>query len=199
MTRDTELQLTTARQMLQTAAAFDGTVNGVSVEELVQQIAFYNTTIASLVARATQLLIELENTHTQALTVWTDINTQETRVHGLLANSSVAEAALITVESLLPQLELQRHQLRQNLSQLSEAASDLVAELVGLNNSVANASRDSNEAYTSVQELMSTLAAVRTQTDRVLNLTRHLNVSIELSQLSSHRLIENTSTLLVCC
>lgn len=58
LTRDTEQQLITAGQMLQTTGAFDGTVNGTTVDELLHQILYYNTTITNLVYSAFHLLTE---------------------------------------------------------------------------------------------------------------------------------------------
>ena len=198
LTIDTEQQLVTARRMIETVAAFDGTVNQTSVDELLQQITFYNSTIANLLTSARQLLDELQLDELQATSAWTDITAVEVRVQALLTNYSIAETDVITVEGLLSQLELQRVELRQNLSQLSLTAGDLLVDLAVLNSSVVDVSRDSNEAYTNIQALMANLTILRLQTDNVLGLARQLNASVQMTRVASQMLVQNTTTLLVC-
>ena len=197
VTRDTEQQLLTAGQMLATTAAFDGTVNGVSVNELVQQISHYNRTIAALVSSAQNLLTELGQDFTQATDVWTNISALETTIQELLGDSNVTESHLETVESQLEQLDQQRGDLRLNLTHLFDLTMELTRQLTRLNGSVANASRDSDGASVSGEELASQLAALRSQTDMVLDLARELNASIQTTREASQHLVENYTTIIV--
>ena len=198
LTTDTEQQLIRARQMLAVTAAFNGTVNLTSVNELVQQIAFYNSTIASLVASAQKLYSELVSNQAHAETIWADIDAEEVMIQALLTNSSLAEADIDGVRELASQLDTEREYLRTNLSGLSLSATDLLTELADLNISVVNASRDSSEAYASVQELLSNLTMLRSQTGNILNIALQLNTSIETTRTASRHLVENTNTLVVC-
>ena len=197
LTRDTEQQLATAEQMLATVAEFDGTVNETTVNDLVQQISFYNSTIASLVSSAQLLLNELVADQTQAHVVWVNISAEERSIHELLENVSLAEDRISTVESLVAQFEQRREDLRSNLTDLSVEALSLGDRLAALNDTLRSASIDSSDAYSSVDELRSNLTALRSQTDYVLNLTRHLNTSIETTSAASQTLEENTRELLV--
>ena len=197
LTRDTEQQLATAEQMLATVAEFDGTVNQTTVNDLVQQISFYNSTIASLVSSAQLLLNELVADQTQAHVVWVNISAEERSIHELLENVSLAEDRISTVESLVAQFEQRREDLRSNLTDLSVEALSLGDRLAALNDTLRSASIDSSDAYSSVDELRSNLTALRSQTDYVLNLTRHLNTSIETTSAASQTLEENTRELLV--
>ena len=197
LTRDTEQELTTAEQMLATTAAFNGTINQTSVNELVEMIAFYNTTIASNVSRAQELLNELLQDQTQAARDWEEINKLEVMVEELLTNASLAEADIDRVELLVGQFKTERAVLRMNLTNLSVAVYDLLSQLAGLNASKANASRDGSEAYTSVQELVLKLTTLRLQTDSVLNLTRQLNTSIETTRTASQELVKSISNIVV--
>ena len=92
LTSDTEQQLIRAEDMLAVAAEFNGTVAQTSVDELVQQIAIYNSTIASLVVSAQKLFRELASNQVQAESRWTEIDAEEVRIQALLTNSSLAEA-----------------------------------------------------------------------------------------------------------
>ena len=198
LTTDTEQQLIRARQMLAVTAAFNGTVNLTSVNELVQQIAFYNSTIASLVASAQKLFSELVSNQAQAETIWADIDAEEVMIQALLTNSSIAEVDIDGVRELASQLDTEREYLRTNLSDLSLSATDLLTELADLSISVVNASRDSSEAYASVQELLSNLTMLRSQTGNVLNIALQLNTSIATTRTASRHLVENTNALVVC-
>ena len=198
LTTDTEQQLIRAEEMLAVAAAFNGTVAQTSVNELVRQIAFFNSTIASLVVSAQHLVRELVSNQAQAEGRWTEINAEEVRIQALLNNSSLAEQDIDEVRELSSQLDLEREYLRTNLSDLSLSATDLLMELVNLQTSVGNASRDSSVANASVQELLSNLTMLRSQADNVLNISLQLNTSIETTRAASRYLVENTNTLLVC-
>ena len=195
--RDTEQQLLLAGLMLANTAAFDGTVNGVTVNELVQEIAHYNSTVAALVATAKHLLTEVEEDQSEATSTWTDISALETTIQELLGNSTLAQGHLDLVESYLEELDQQRANLRMNLTHLSELAMDLTTQLTRLNSSVANASRESVDVKASAEELRIQLVALRSHTDLVLELTRQLNVSIETTWEATQFLVENYTTTLV--
>ena len=196
--RDTEQQLLVAGLMLANTAAFDGTVNGVTVNELVQVIAHYNSTVAALVATAQNLLTELGEDQSEATSTWTDISALETTIQELLGNSTLAQGHLDLVESDLDDLDQQRANLRMNLTHLSELAMDLTTQLTRLNSSVANASRESVDVKASAEELRVQLVALRSHTDLVLELARQLNVSIEATWEATQFLVENYTTTLVC-
>ena len=198
LTSDTEQQLIRAEEMLAMATEFNGTVAQTSVDELVQQIAIYNSTIASLVVSAQKLFRELTSNQAQAESRWTEIDAEEVRIQALLTNSSLAEANIDEVRELALQLDLEREHLRTNLSDLSLSATDLLMELANLQIAVENASQDSNDAYTSIQELLSNLTMLRSQADNVLNISLQLNASIETTRTASRYLVDNTNTLLVC-
>ena len=194
---DIEQQLTRAEQMLATTAAFDGTVDETSVNELVQQIAFYNNTIASLAMSADQLLSELMTDHTLAIDTWAAIEALDSNVQTLLAESSLAETTVDRAEALVNQFEAERESLRGNLTRLSMAADDLLAQLAGLSVLAGNASRDSNAAYASVQSLRTDLAALRSEADRALSQAQQLNSSIQTTRTASQQLAQSTDSLVV--
>ena len=195
--RDTEQQLLVAGLMLANTAAFDGTVNGVTVNELVQMIAHYNSTVAALVATAQNLLTELGEDQSEATSTWTDISALETTIQELWGNSTLAQGHLDLAESHLEELDQQRANLRMNLTHLSELAMDLTTQLTRLNSSVANASRESVDVEASAEELRVQLVALRSNTDLVLELARQLNVSIEATWEATQFLVENYTTTLV--
>ena len=194
---DIEQQLTRAEQMLATTAAFDGTVDETSVNELVQQIAFYNNTIASLAMSADQLLSELMTDHTLAIDTWAAIEALDSNVQTLLAESSLAETTVDRAEALVNQFEAERESLRGNLTRLSMAADDLLAQLAGLSVLAGNASRDSSAAYASVQSLRTDLAALRSEADRALSQAQQLNSSIQTTRTASQQLAQSTDSLVV--
>ena len=194
---DIEQQLTRAEQMLATTAAFDGTVDETSVNELVQQIAFYNNTIASLAMSADQLLSELMADHTLAIDTWAAIEALDSNVQTLLAESSLAETTVDRAEALVNQFEAERESLRGNLTRLSVAADDLLAQLAGLSVLAGNASRDSSAAYASVQSLRTDLAALRNEADRALTQAQQLNSSIQTTRTASQQLAQSTDSLVV--
>ena len=198
LTSDTEQQLIRAEEMLAVAATFNGTVAQTSVDELVQQIAIYNSTIASLVVSAQKLFRELASNQAQAESRWREIDVEEVRIQALLNNSRLAEADIDEVRELSSQLDLERDYLRTNLSDVSLSATDLLMELANLQIAVGNASQDGNDAYTSVQELLSNLTVLRSQAYNVLNISLQLNASIETTRVASRYLVGNTNTLLVC-
>lgn len=198
LTRDTENQLITAEQMLATTAAFDGTINETSVNEVVREIAFYNTTVASLIQSAQELLSELEQDQIQALSHWANINEVELRVEALLTNLSSAESDISRVEELLEDFEMDQQSLYMNLSMLSDKAHYLQSQLVILNSSLVNVSYGSKEAYTNVWDLMSELTVLRSLTDDVLTLTQQLNHSIETTREASEQLVQSTNNIVVC-
>ena len=194
---DIEQQLTRAEQMLATTAAFDGTVDETSVNELVQQIAFYNNTIASLAMSADQLLSELMTDHTLAIDTWAAIEALDSNVQTLLAESSLAETTVDRAEALVNQFEAEKESLRGNLTRLSVAADDLLAQLAGLSVLAGNASRDSSAAYASVQSLRTDLAALRSEADRALSQAQQLNSSIQTTRTASQQLAQSTDSLVV--
>lgn len=196
-TRDIKYQLYIAEQMLARTAAFDGTINETSVNEMVQQIASDNATVASLVRSAQGLLNELEQDQMQALSNWTYINEVESRIEDLLTNLSSADSDIDRVEELLEDFETDRQALYVNLSMLSDRANYLQSQLVALNFSLVNVSHDSIEAYDNVQRLISELTALRSLTDQLLNLTQQLNYSIESTRAASQQLTQNTNNLVV--
>ena len=197
LTRDTEQQLVTAEQMLARTAAFDGTVNGITVDELVRQIADYNRTVAILFSTAQYLLNSLHRDQEEARGIWSNISALESDIQDLLSDSSLVENSTDAIEYLLNHLDQQRVGLRQNLTQLSEMAMSLTEELWRINGSVVNVSRDTAEASASTEGVKSQLAALRSQVDYVLDLTRQLNNSIETVREASQRLVELTSTIVV--
>ena len=197
LTRDTEQQLETAERMLATTAGFDGTVNGTTVDELVQMISDYNSTIAALVSTAQHLLGDLMTDRVEAHDIWANISALETHVQELLGNASLAKNTTDAVESLLGQLEQQRVDLRRNLTRLSEVVMDLRRELRLVNSSLVNVSRDTAVANSSVVDLESQLNYLRSHTNVVLSLTRQLNGSIESARQASQNLVENTINILV--
>ena len=185
----------TAAQMLANTAAFTGMVNGVTVDELVQQIARYNSTIATLVATAQHLLIELGEDYAEAINIWANISVLEASIQEF--NSTVTQSHLDAVESYLEYLDQQRANLRMNLTHISEVAMDLTEALTRLNSSVANASRDSGGTSTSFEVFRSQLDALRSHTDSVLELAKQLNASIETTREASQYLVENYTTIVV--
>ena len=196
-TRDIKYQLYIAEQMLARTAAFDGTINETSVNEMVQQIASDNATVDSLVSSAQGLLNELEQDQMQALSNWTYINEVESRIEDLLTNLSSADSDIDRVEELLEDFETDRQALYVNLSMLSDRANYLQSQLVALNFSLVNVSNDSREAYDDVQRLISELTVLRSLTDQLLNLTQQLNYSIESTRAASQQLTQNTNNLVV--
>lgn len=183
--------------MLARTAEFDGTINETSVNEMVQQIASDNSTVASLVMSAHRLLNELEQDQMQALSNWTYINEVESRIEDLLTNLSSADSDLDRVEELLGDFEIDRQALYMNLSMLSDRANYLQSQLLSLNFSLVNVSNDSREAYDNVQRLISELTVLRSLTDKLLNLTQQLNYSVESTRAASQQLTQNTNNLVV--
>lgn len=196
-TKDIKWQLYIAEEMLNRTAAFDGTINDTSVNEEVQRIAVYNATVASLVTRAHELLSELDQDQMQAFSNWTYINEVESRIEDLLTNLSSADSDIERVEELLEDFEIDRQALYMNLSMLSDEAYYLQSQLVALNSSLVNVSRDSREAYDNVQQLISELTVLRSLTDQLLNLTQQLNYYIESTRAASQQLIQSTNNLVV--
>ena len=198
LTKDTEQQLTTASQMLTNVGAFDGTVDQTSVNDLIQLITFYSNTIESLVSSAMQLLSELNDDQLLAQSALVNITAEELMIQELLDTSSLAEDSVNTVESLVAQFELQREDLRNSLTNLSLEAIAVVDRLTSLNTTLMNASRDASDIYDNVDDFKSNLTALRSQTDYVLNVTRQLNNSVDITNVASQTLEENTNNLLVC-
>lgn len=197
-TRDIKYQLYIAEEMLARTAEFDGTINETSVNEMIQQIASDNATVAGLVMSAQVFLNELEQDQMQALSNWTYINEVESRIEDLLTNLSSADSDIDRVEELLEDFEIDRQALYMNLSMLSDKAHYLQSQLVSLNISLVNVSYDSREAYDNVQRLISELTALRSLTDKLLNLTQQLNYSVESTRAASQQLMQSTNNLVVC-
>ena len=193
-----EQRLNTTEQMLARTGAFDGTVNQSSLDELLDEIMLYNDTIVDLATSAERLLEELMKDQEEASRAWEEIEQLNTSVQVLLANASSAQDDVDRAGRLEDQFSAEHEALRLNLTNLSVKANDLQYQLALLNASASNSSRSTTAAYVSVQELSSDLQELRAQADTVINLTHHLNSSIQGTQTASQQLVESTNTLLVC-
>lgn len=190
-------QLNTSAIMVNTANAFDGTVNGTSANNIQQQALLYNTTIASLAVNASNQLKALMQYQTQVNDAWMQANILDAMVELLLVNLSQSANNTQVAASVIEQFQEDFFILRSNLTRLDVNAQSLSSTLQSLFLLAANISGDLVSANSSAQSLLAEAQSRTMQAEVAYQLAKELNDSVEAAWVAAQQSMDSASKLLV--
>ena len=166
--KDIEKHLVIAKEMLDKVDAFDGTLNGVSINDFNPERAHIVDTINMLAMDVQNNLTEIMEHLTQAMNFWNETDVLEADVQVMLANATEAQMDIDRVESSLNGSKANLMELRRNFTDLSVKARNFHNQLATLNDSYSDAYHSSNILYTDIEDLQMDFKELREQIDSVL-------------------------------
>ena len=192
-----EQQLATAANMIDTADAFDGSVNGTSAQDIRNLILFYNSTTTLLASNSNNYLLALTQDQAQVHDAWTEASDLSRVVATLLANISYYTNNTEHAAALVNQFQADFDSLRFNLTYLDMKATSLMGNIQTLSIAAANASGDIRSINASVEIFSIEVEHRKGQAVVTLELARELNESVETALLAAQLALESATTLMV--